>query len=66
MPLNFGGSHGFRGEAEGEISHHGLGGGGCPRTLRNHLVFKGADGDQSQLTEIKGDLRKLTTSERDH
>ena len=43
-----------------------VGGGGCPRTLRNHLVFKGADGDQSQLTEIKGDLRKLTTSERDH
>ena len=64
MPLNFGGSHGFRGEAEGEISHHG-GGGNCPRNLRNHLVFKGGRGDQSQLTEIK-DLRKLTTSERDH
>lgn len=53
MPLNFGGSHGFRGEVEGEISHHG-GGGDCPRTLRNHLVFKGGRGDQSQLTEIKG------------
>lgn len=63
MPLNFGGSHGFRGEAEGEINHHG--GGDCPRNLRNHLVFKGGRGDQSQLTEIK-DLRKLTTSERDH
>ena len=41
------------------------GGGNCPRNLRNHLVFKGGRGDQSQLTEIK-DLRKLTTSERDH
>ena len=41
------------------------GGGDCPRNLRNHLVFKGGRGDQSQLTEIK-DLRKLTTSERDH
>ena len=40
-------------------------GGDCPRNLRNHLVFKGGRGDQSQLTEIK-DLRKLTTSERDH
>ena len=27
MPLDFGGSHGFQGEAEGEISHHGGGGG---------------------------------------
>ena len=26
MPLDFGGSHGFQGEAEGEISHHGGGG----------------------------------------
>ena len=54
MPLDFGGSHGFQGEAEGEISHHEGGGGGCPRTLRNHVVFKGGRGDQSQLTEIKG------------
>ena len=54
MPLNFGGSHGFQGEAEGEISHHGVGGGGGLGLWRNHLVFKGGRGDQSQLTEIKG------------
>ena len=55
----------FEGRQRGKSVITGWGG-GCPRTLRNHLVFKGADGDQSQLTEIKGDLRKLTTSERDH
>ena len=52
MPLDFGGSHGFQGEAEGEISHHE--GGGGLRLWSNHLVFKGGRGDQSQLTEIKG------------
>lgn len=36
------GSHGFQGEAEGEISHHG--GGGELGLWRNHLVFKGAEG----------------------
>lgn len=66
MPLNFGGSHGFQGEAEGEISHHGVGG-GVPQDFGGITWFsRGAEGDQSQLTEIKGDLRKLTTSERDH
>ena len=35
------GSHGFQGEAEGEISHHG---GGELGLWRNHLVFKGAEG----------------------
>ena len=38
MPLDFGGSHGFQGEAEGEISHHGGGGG---RTLEESLGFQG-------------------------
>ena len=41
MPLYFGESHGFQGEAEGEISHHGGGGLGL---WRNHLVFKGGRG----------------------
>ena len=41
MPLNFGGSHGFQGEAEGEISHHGVGGGGWARTLEESLGFQG-------------------------
>ena len=41
MPLDFGGSHGFQGEAEGEISHHGGGGLGL---WRNHLVFEGGRG----------------------
>lgn len=36
MPLDFGGSHGFQGEAEGEISHHGGG-----RTLEESLGFQG-------------------------
>ena len=40
MPLDFGGSHGFQGETEGEISHHGGGLG----LWRNHLVFKGGRG----------------------
>lgn len=46
------GSHGFQGEAEGEISHHG--GGGGARTLEESLGFQGGRGDQSQLTDIKG------------
>ena len=37
MPLDFGGSHGFQEEAEGEISHHGGGG----RTLVESLGFQG-------------------------
>ena len=52
IPLDFGGSHGFQGEAEGEISHHG--GGGGARTLEESLGFQGGRGDQSQLTDIKG------------
>lgn len=40
MPLNFGGSHGFRGEVEGEISHHG-GGGGLPQDFEESLGFQG-------------------------
>ena len=51
-----------RGGRGGNQSSRGGGGLGL---WRNHLVFKGGRGDQSQLTEIK-DLRKLTTSERDH
>ena len=39
MPLNFGGSHGFRGEVEGEISHHG--GGGLPQDFEESLGFQG-------------------------
>lgn len=41
--------------------------GGVPQDFGGITWFsRGAEGDQSQLTEIKGDLRKLTTSERDH
>ena len=55
-----------RGGRGGNQSSRG-GGGGVPQDFGGITWFsRGAEGDQSQLTEIKGDLRKLTTSERDH
>ena len=42
-----------RGGRGGNQSSRGWGGGGLG-LWRNHLVFKGGRGDQSQLTEIKG------------
>lgn len=55
----------FKGRQRGKSVITGWG--GVPQDFGGITWFsRGAEGDQSQLTEIKGDLRKLTTSERDH